>query len=73
MSQHIHEQEASYILESKKKCRELGLDPDKPGISKDIMSELELGRKKDIYKEILDVVEFFSNKMLKPLEGTLYW
>jgi signal transduction histidine kinase len=70
MLQYVDEQEASYILESKKKCKELGLDPNKPRASPNIMSELELGRKKDIYKEILDVVKFFSNKMIKSLEDT---
>lgn len=70
MLQYVEEQEASYILESKKKCKELGLDPNKPKVSPNTMSELELGRKKDIYKEILDVVRFFGNKMIKSLEGT---
>ena len=70
MFQEIYDEEACYIIESKKKCRELGMDPNKPGMSKNIMSELELGRKKDIYNEILEVVKFFSNKMLKSLEGT---
>lgn len=70
MLQHIDEQEAGYILESKKRCKELGMDPNIPRIPKNIMSELELAKKKEIYQEILDVVKFFSNKMLKSLEGT---
>src|SRR5471030_627562 len=70
MLQHIDEHEASYILESKKKCKELGVDPNRPTMPKNIMSELELVRKKEAYKEILEVVKFFSNKMLKSLEGT---
>ncbi len=70
MHQQVYEQEASYILKSKNICKELGLDPDKPRVSPNIMSELELARKKEVYKEILDVVKFFSNKMLKSLEGT---
>jgi len=70
MFQHIYEQDTSYIIESKKKCEELGMDPNKPRIPQNIMSELELDRKKDMYEEILDVVKFFSNKMLKSLEGT---
>ena len=70
MLQYVEEKEVSYIPESKKKCKELGLDPNKPRVSPNILSELELGRKKDIYKEILDVVKFFSNKMIKSLEGT---
>jgi len=70
MFKHIYEQEASYIIESKKKCEELGIDPNNPRIPQNIMSELELGRKKDIYEEILDVVKFFGNKMIRSLEGT---
>ncbi|WP_297424584.1 ATP-binding protein [Clostridium sp.] len=70
MFERICEQEASYIVESLKRCRELGLNPDKPKVPQNIMSELELGRKKDSYKEILEVVKFFGNKMLKSLEGT---
>lgn len=70
MFQEVNEQEAYYIIESKNKCRELGMDPNKPGMSQSIMSELELGRKKENYNEILEVVKFFSNKMIKSLEGT---
>ncbi|OOM72720.1 sensor histidine kinase TmoS [Clostridium puniceum] len=70
MIQHIYEQDQSYILDSKNKCKELGMDPNKPRIPQNIMSELDLSRKKDMYEEILDVVKFFSNKMLKSLEGT---
>ena len=70
MLQYVDEQEASYILESKKKCKELGLDPNKPKVSPNSLSELELSRKKDIYKEILEVVKFFGNKMIKSLEGS---
>ncbi|NRT28620.1 transcriptional regulator of acetoin/glycerol metabolism [Clostridium beijerinckii] len=68
--QDIDEQEADYIIESKKKCRKLGLDPNKPRVSPNAISELELAKKKDIYKEVLDVVKFFGNKMIKSLEGT---
>lgn len=54
----------------KKKCLELGLDSNNPKMPKNIMSELELGKKRDAYDEILEVVKFFSNKMIKLLEGT---
>lgn len=70
MFEHIYEQEKSYIIESKKRSRELGLDPNNPKMSLNTMSELELTRKKDTYREVLEVVWFFSNKMLKSLEGT---
>lgn len=70
MLQEENKQEPIYIVESKKRCMELGMDPDKPRISKNIMSESELADKKEDYKEILEVVEFFSEKMIKSLEGT---
>ncbi|WP_242986081.1 hypothetical protein [Clostridium diolis] len=70
MFQRECDQEASYIIESKKKCLGLGLDSNNPKMPKNIMSELELGQKRDAYDEILEVVKFFSNKMIKLLEGT---
>ncbi|OOM78731.1 ATP-binding protein [Clostridium sp. BL-8] len=70
MVQQTHEHEESYILESKKRCKDLGLDPDKPRIPQNVMSKLNLCRRKDVYEEVLDVVRFFSNKMIKSLEGT---
>lgn len=63
-------QELSYILESKKRCRDLGMDPDEIAMPKNIMSELELANKKEAYKEILEVVNFFGEKIIKSLEGT---
>lgn len=70
MLQHIFEQEADYILESKKRCKEAGMDPNVPRMPQNTMSELELSKKKEVYKEILDVVKFFSNKMIESLKGT---
>ncbi len=70
MVRQAYEQEAGYILESKKRCKELGLDPDKPRMPQNVMSKLDLCRRKDVYEEVLDVVRFFSNKMIKSLEGT---
>ncbi|HEX9025907.1 MAG TPA: ATP-binding protein [Clostridium sp.] len=70
MLRHMYEQEASYIIESKKRCRELGMDPNIPRMPQSIMSELELSRKKETYKEILEVVKFFSDRIIKSLEGT---
>ncbi len=70
MFQHIFEQEADYILESKKRCKEAGMDPNVPRMPQNTMSELELTKKKEAYKEILDVVKFFSNKMIESLKGT---
>jgi len=70
MLRHMYEQEASYIIESKKRCRELGMDPNIPRMPQSIMSELELSRKKETYQEILEVVKFFSDRIIKSLEGT---
>lgn len=70
MQKQENEKEPIYVTKSKKRCIELGMDPIKPGIPKKIMSELELSQRKETYKEILDVVNFFSNKIIKSLEGT---
>jgi len=70
MVQQEDKQEPSYIIESKKRCIELGMNPNKPATPQNIMSELELAEKKEVYKEILEVVEFFSKKIIKSLEGT---
>ncbi|MCB2293247.1 hypothetical protein LGK95_06910 [Clostridium algoriphilum] len=46
MLQQDHEQEPIYIIESKKRCVELGRDPNKPTRSpKNIMSESKLSKK----------------------------
>lgn len=70
MLQQDYEQEPIYIIESKKRCIELGMQPNVPRIPQKNMSELKLIQKKESYKEILEVVEFFSSKILKSLEGT---
>ena len=63
-------QEPTYIIESKKRCIELGMNPNETIRPKKNMSELKLTQKKEKYKEILEVVKFFSTKILKSLEGT---
>lgn len=70
MQKQENEKEPIYVTESKKRCMEFGLDSNKPGMPKKVMSELELYQRKETYKEILDVVNFFSNKIIKSLEGT---
>lgn len=70
MLNHIYEQEVNYIIESKKRCEELGMDPNKVCTPKNIMTELELSGRREDYKEILEVVKFFSEKIVKALEGT---
>jgi len=70
MLQQDYEQEATYIIQSKRQCVELGMQPNIPAVPKKSMSELKLTQKKEEYKEILEVVKFFSKKILKSLEGT---
>lgn len=69
LSQDNHK-EPRYIIDSKKRCIELGMKPDEPRLPKNVMSEFKLTEKKEAYKEILDVVKFFSEKIIKSLEGT---
>jgi signal transduction histidine kinase/PAS domain-containing protein len=64
------DQEPTYIIEAKKRCVELGMKQNEPSAPKNIMSELKLAEKKETYKEILEVVKSFSEKILKSLEGT---
>ncbi|MHC1682404.1 MAG: ATP-binding protein [Clostridiaceae bacterium] len=64
------EKEPIFIIESKKRSEELGLDPNKPVIPMSFMSKNQLEEKKEVYKEILEVVNYFSEKTLKSLEGT---
>lgn len=70
MLKYTYDKEADYIIQSKKRCTELGMDPNKMWMKKDSIEELELSRKREEYKEILEVVRFFSEKMIKSLEGT---
>jgi diguanylate cyclase (GGDEF)-like protein len=70
MLENDNEKEESYIIQSKKRCIELGMDPNEIRAPKNNMLEIELTEKKEAYKEILDVVEFFSDKIIKSLEGT---
>jgi PAS domain S-box-containing protein len=65
-----YQKEPYYIVDSKKRCIELGMKPDEPRLPKNVMSELRLSEKKEAYKEILDVVKFFGKKIIKSLEGT---
>jgi transcriptional regulator of acetoin/glycerol metabolism len=64
------ENELLYIVESKQKCINAGMDPNEFTFSKVVLSDQELANKKLAYEEILEVVGFFGNKILKSLEGT---
>jgi len=46
------------------------MNPNESKSPKNIMSELKLTEKKETYKDILEVVKFFSEKIIKSLEGT---
>lgn len=70
MLQQSFEEEAKYIKESKERCRNLGIDPNKHQMPQNTMTKDELARKKESYKEILEVVSFFSNKIINSMEGT---
>ncbi|MBU3177212.1 EAL domain-containing protein [Clostridium estertheticum] len=70
MLQQNHEQEPTYIIESKKRCIELGMKPNEPKLHKKVMSELRLADKKEKYKRVLQTVKFFSDKIIESLEGT---
>ena len=63
-------QEPDFIVESKKRCIEFGIDPNEYQGPQNFMSELMLSEKKETYKEILEVVKFFSERIIKSLEGT---
>lgn len=70
MLQQSFEEEAEYIKDSKKRCKLLGMDPNKIQIPKVVMTKDELARKKEEYKEVLEVASFFSNKIIDSLKGT---
>ena len=62
--------EEDYIVESKRKCIEAGMDPNEVRKPKHSMSEQQLIEKRSTYSEILSVVNFFSKKILNSLKGT---
>lgn|GEM_PF-1030958 len=62
--------EEDYIVESKRKCFEVGMDPNEVRQPRRYMSEQELVKKRTTYSEILSVVNFFSKKILHSLSGT---
>ncbi|WP_404332475.1 ATP-binding protein [Mesobacillus maritimus] len=66
----MSENEPHYITQSKKFCKENGMDPNNIPSPKTFMSEQELSRKRTEYSEILSVISYFSNKVLDSLVGT---
>lgn len=66
----MSEKEPYYITESKRKCKESGMDPNIIASPIVFMTEQELYSKRKSYSEILSVVSYFSNKLLDSLKGT---
>lgn len=66
----MSENEPYYIAQSKRFCKEIGMDPNKISRPKKFMSEQELHNKRAEYNEILSVVGYFSKKVLNSLIGT---
>lgn len=63
------EEEPYYIVESKKNCVELGMDPNEIRHPKNVMTDRQLKFKREAYREILSVIHFFSDKILDSLNG----
>jgi two-component system, sporulation sensor kinase E len=66
----MNEKEPFYITESKRMCKESGMDPNEIVMPKRFMTSQVLDNKRKEYSEILSVVTFFSNKLLESLNGT---
>lgn len=62
--------EPKYITESKRMCKESGMDPNIIASPKKFMTKQELYSKRKSYSDILSVVSYFSNKLLDSLKGT---
>ncbi|MCK0471080.1 bifunctional diguanylate cyclase/phosphodiesterase [Halalkalibacter sp. APA_J-10(15)] len=59
-----------YIRISKHYCQQAGMNPNDVKQPNIVMTSEELMEKREEYNEILEVVSFFSYKLLKALEGT---
>ncbi len=66
----MSEREPFYITQSKKMCKESGMDPNGIASPKRFMTKQELDIKRKAYGEILSVVSYFSNKLLDSLIET---
>src|SRR5690606_10432847 len=67
---HMSNQDAFYIIESNRFCKEAGMDPNVVAKPKRFLSVQELAELRSSYSEILSVVSYFSNKLLDSLKGT---
>lgn len=61
---------STIILQSHERCRQLGFDAGSNPVPGNGLSAKEFAEKQTQYSEVLSVVRFFSNKILKLLEGT---
>ncbi|MEH7331628.1 ATP-binding protein [Neobacillus drentensis] len=64
------ETEPYYITQSKRFCKELGMDPNDLVSPQRFLTKKELFIKTKAYNEILEVVSYFSTKLLDSLKGT---
>jgi len=64
------QKEPDFITKSKLLCKNSGMDPNVVASPKKLLSDHEMEKKRHSYSEILSVVSFFTNKLLKSLEGT---
>jgi two-component system, sporulation sensor kinase E len=66
----MSEKEPFYITQSKKMCKEIGMDPNEIASPKRFMTKKELDLKRKAFNEVLSVVSYFSHKLLDALIGT---
>lgn len=59
-----------WIEESRRRCRELGLDPTKIPMPGSTLTSEQLQEEKYMYRDILVVTNYFSEKILSLLSGT---
>lgn len=66
----MNEKEPRYITLSKRKCKEVGMDPNEIVRPRVTLSKLEVQKRQEAYREILSVVRFFSEKLIFTLQET---
>lgn len=66
----MFKQDCSVVLQSKRRCQSLGLDPTILPTFSQYLSPKKLKEKATLYAEILDVIKFFIDKFLSSVEGT---
>ncbi len=59
-----------FVKASRRQCSNAGMDPAEVRVPSQRMTEAELLAKRNEYYEILEVVSFFSDKVLQSLAGT---